>query len=287
MQERYADWRDDLPAEPVRPGGQAVPGWRTFFAECPDPDWAAIPENLEIEDDAQAWPGRRNEQLPGAPDGAHICRAFDQIEPGDVRVVVLGQDPYPAITQATGRAFEDGAWDGERTEDMAVSLKSLMLAALATRRGHAGLFRPRSWPEVRRQIRDRELVFPILDEYFNELAGQGVLFVNAAWTRTGDEHLAAHRSFWKMPLDHMLGKLARNNQPVVFLLLGDDAREVFCAADPVCHQSAIVYNGHPGRGGFFGRNNPLERVNQALDALGAPRGVRWWPHQQAHPGEPA
>lgn len=276
MNERYAAWQEDLPQES---------GWPEFFNGCPEPNFAAIPENYQIDDGTPVWPGRRGANLQGAPEGAHVSRTFDGIEPEGVRVVVLGQDPYPDIAQATGRAFEDGKWNPEdRPQDLANSLKPLMLAAWATQLDHAGVFRSGGWPEV---VQRPDFALPDPRAHFDALAGEGVLSVNAAWTRTGVEHLAAHRSFWKTVLDHMLGKLARNDQPVVFLLLGDDAREVFCAADPVCNQSAIVCNGHPGRGSFFGRYNPLKRVNQALEALGAPRGVRWWPYQQAHPGEPA
>ena len=44
----------------------------------------------------------------GAPKGAHIFHAFDGIRPDDVRVVVLGQDPYPSPDFSTGRDFEAG-----------------------------------------------------------------------------------------------------------------------------------------------------------------------------------
>ncbi|SEL62902.1 hypothetical protein SAMN05444413_11248 [Roseivivax marinus] len=73
MQERYANWQADLSEEQMGADGQVMPGWRTFFAECPAPNWAAIPEALVIEDDAQAWPGRRNERLPQAPATATKC----------------------------------------------------------------------------------------------------------------------------------------------------------------------------------------------------------------------
>lgn len=65
------------------------------------------------------------------------------------RVVVLGQDPYPAIAQATGRAFEVGNWKaGDRPQDMARSLKSLILAAWATRHAHARMIRRGGWSDL-------------------------------------------------------------------------------------------------------------------------------------------
>lgn len=274
MNARYADWIEDFPQET---------GWSNFFEDCPGPNFEAIPENHEIDNGTPIWPGRRGESLQGAPEGAHVGRAFNRIEPDAVRVVVLGQDPYPDIAQATGRAFEDGRWSTEdRPQDLASSLKPLMLAAWATQQNHSGAFRSGGWPEI---VLRRDFALPDPGTHFDALAEQGVLFVNVAWTRTGSSHLAAHRSFWEPVLGYMLGKLARCNQPVVFLLLGEDARDAFCSADPVCNRSAIVYNAHPGRGGFYSRNNPLVRVNQALGTLDAPQSIDWWPHQQAHPGE--
>ena len=100
--------------------------------------------------------------------------------------------------------------------------------------------------------------------------------MNAAWTHTGDEHLTAHQSLWKPVLDYMLGKLAQDDQPVIFLLLGGDARETFCAADPVCNRSAIVDSAHPRSSKFLQGRNPLERVNHTLRELGG-QPVQWWP----------
>jgi hypothetical protein len=59
--------------------------------------------------------------------------------------------------------------------------------------------------------------------------------------------------------------------------LGDDARKTFCAADPICHRSAIVDDAHPRSSQFFDYRNPLERVNLALDDLGADP-IQWWPN---------
>ncbi len=276
MGERYAAWRDDL-----LPGS----GWPDFFDGCPPLDFGSIPEHLQIGENAPVWPGRRNMPNDGAPDGAHICRAFEGLEPDNVRVVVLGQDPYPDIAQATGRAFEDGKWKGGRTEEMAKSLKPLMLAALATRDDQAVLFRKGAWPEVRRQIRDEELVFPILDEYFNELAGQRVLFVNAAWTHTTPGDVGVHLKVWKPVLHYLLRKLARDAQePLAFLLLGNKAQQRFSASEAETEaQNAETWGDlvtrmdlpHP-RDAAFLIQNPWSCVNDALQVRNvAP--VAWWP----------
>lgn len=288
MEDRYAQWRMDLPEERVGPDGQVMTGWRTFFAECPDPDWYAISEDLEIEDDAQAWPGRRDEQLPGAPVGAQICRAFDRIKPGDVRVVVLGQDPYPRRCRVTGRAFEDGAWDSNRPDRIADSLQSIVQSAVLSARDDLEIQRQQAdWDGIIAAVENDQISLPPnLGAYFDGLTEQGVLFVNAAWTFSAPSkaHKKAHLGTWKPIMDWLISKLAEDaGIEVVFLLLGQKAQRRFCEADPVCRNSALVSNAHPSslsREEYFRRENPLMRVNSALRSLGADQ-ITWW-----RPAEP-
>lgn len=267
LQAHLVNWRNDLDVE-----------WQAFFGECPEPDFAAIPEDIQVADDALVWPGRRFVQHQEAPVGSHICRAFEGIGPQDVRVVVLGQDPYPAIGRATGRAFEDGAWGGGQPQRLASSLKGLILAALATREGHEGLFQAGQWPEVRRQIRFEGLALPALSDYFDTLAGSGVLFVNAAWTFTRPEDLSVHLDLWRSTQKHLLSKLAEQDHPVVFLVLGEEAMKVLCDAEPMYNRSIVVVHAHPRAPQFLSSRNPLERVNLALERLAADL-IQWWPPQ--------
>ncbi len=263
LQAFLGNWQTDLPRN-----------WRDFFQECPDLNFDGIGD-APVEDGIVIWPGRRGRQQDGAPAGANICRAFERTAPEDVRVVVLGQDPYPGIGQATGRAFEDGGWDGARTEELASSLKPILLAALATHGDRAAFFRSGSWPDVRSLIQQEDLDFPELGHYFNTLAEQGVLFINATWTHSQDEHLSVHRNLWKPVTNYLLHKLAAGDQSLVFLLLGEDAKRVFCSADIVFNRSAIVVSTHPREPAFLNQENPLVRVNNALRQLDADR-IRWW-----------
>lgn len=289
MRERFADWQNNLPPNS---------GWPAFFEGCSEPSFAAIPEDREIENNAPIWPGRRGGNLQRAPNGAHICRAFDGIEPEDVRVVVLGQDPYPSIAMATGRSFEDGAWiAGGRPEELAASLKPLMLAAWATQPNHAEDFRPRGWSDL---IQRQGFALPRPEVYFDTLVRGGVLFVNAAWTHTRSRDVGVHLNVWKPVMRHLLRRLAwrDSSRPIVFLLLGGDARDLFLSTvgghfrQDVLNRAtrlATVYSDHPAyQGGvpYFAHGNPMTRVNQALLHLGS-EAVQWWPAQQAEAEEPA
>lgn len=273
MEQHLADWQADLPQGS---------GWPEFFKGCPSLDFVKnVPDHLEIADDAPVWPGRRNAPHPSSPAGAHICHAFDCIEPRKVRVVVLGQDPYPKITQATGRAFEDGQWrKGGRPEEITKSLKSLMLAAIATR--DADLFRAGGWSVVKRRLRREGSELPALDEYFDGLAEESVLFVNAAWTHTRKVHIENHLTLWRPVLQHLLKKLAAGaTEPLVFVLLGKKAQKRFLASG--AESAAGSFWGtrvmkldlvHPRDFRFF-KENPWSRVNKKLLECSKPE-FEWW-----------
>lgn len=58
----------------------------------------------------------------------HVFKAFESVSPAEVRVVLLGQDPYPNELQATGRAFEQGDLEsfGARKPPVAYSLNKML-----------------------------------------------------------------------------------------------------------------------------------------------------------------
>ena len=279
------DWREDL-----------VPVWREFFAGD-----EAIPDVLEmLNDDHVADPpapfparlqlGRPRRADEVVPAAMHMTRAFDSLTPAAVKVVVLGQDPYPRNESATGRAFEDGAWNGTGCETEASSLKRLLQSAAACQRPDLGISEEADdWARIWDAIGAGDLAAPVMPRYFNDLAEQGVLCVNAAWTFTGPAraHLDVHLKLWKPVVHHLLLELIRrqDGEPVVFLQLGrkacDRVRSVtwrHLRANPE-NNLKTVYCAHPtawtGRT-YFDYENPLTRVNQALAELGAGE-VRWWP----------
>lgn len=272
LQAHLADWQHDL-----------EPDWQAFFAECPEPDLEAIPADIYIDNGALVWPGRRGAIDDIAPLASHICHAFDRIAPHNVRVVVLGQDPYPSRARATGRAFEDGNWNG-RTENLASSLKTLTLAALATREGHRDLYRAGSWREIRSRIANQDLEFPEFGGYFDNLAGQGVLFVNAAWTHTSKNNIHHHLALWEPIVHYLLRKLTRNAQsPLVFLLLGNDAQAVFTNSGAEAENTnrrgennyiVRVDLSHPSRPANLYQQNPWLIINENLDEP----HIVWWPN---------
>lgn len=251
-------WREDLP-----PGS----GWSAFFADCPRPALHDIPADVTIENGASVWPGRLGAQHHHAPEGSHICRPFEGLEPEDVRVVVLGKDPYPAIERATGRAFEDGIPDADGRA-IRPALRNLGKSARTLAGGG----------EEGRICPPRPGRAAAIRAHFDNLRDRGVLFVNVSWTftRTDEAHKAAHRILWQPVTSYLLREVAGLPGPqVIFLLLGNDAKAVF---------DQLALNGvreirhvHPTSWGgrYFQGENPLRRVNDALQEFGH-EPIDWW-----------
>ncbi|ATY34632.1 hypothetical protein CVN68_14075 [Sphingomonas psychrotolerans] len=272
-------WRDDLD-----------PQWRALFAGV-EPDFEAILPELVYDPEHPVIPPLRSKPLPGAPAGAHIFRAFDGVAPDAVRVVLIGQDPYPRVARATGRAFEDGAlgdWQGE----VAVSLQRLVQSAVSLRYSRPELARsPGDWAAVQAAAAAGEIALEPPGAWFDRLQAGGVLFVNAGWTLTrfvsgGGEEQKCHIAMWRPLMRRLLHGLAeRPGRPTVFLLLGNFARDLFResgveargAAGGYVDRIRTVTHPHPNRvgpSGYLARGNPLEGVNAALAGLGAP-AVAW------------
>ena len=127
MREILAGWRDDLD-----------PSWQAVTAGI-EPGYDRVDPALTLEAWEPVFPPRRDRIYPGAPKGAHMLRAFDGIAPEDVRVVILGQDPYPCAAFATGRAFEAGnvaAWR-ELEKMFSKSIRTWLQLVAAARTGNA------------------------------------------------------------------------------------------------------------------------------------------------------
>jgi uracil-DNA glycosylase len=276
----YLDgWRSDLD-----------PDWHAFF-DGVEPDFDAIQPELVFDPDYPVIPPLRSRPLSGAPAGAHIFRAFDGVSPDAVRVVLIGQDPYPRVSRATGRAFEDGAlgdWQGQ----VAVSLQRLMQSAVSLRYGRPELARSAGdWAAVQAAAAAGEIALEPPGAWFDRLQASGVLFVNAGWTLTrfvsgGGDEQKCHIAMWRPLMRRLLQGLAeRPGEPTVFLLLGNFAKQLFeesgveagAEAGGYADRVRAVRHPHPNAAepsGYLARGNPLERVNAALAGLGAP-AVAW------------
>ena len=207
-----------------------------------DPGWA---EALAPVEDRIAAAGEflRAELAAGRdylPAGEHVLRAFTQ-PLADVRVLVVGQDPYPTPGHPVGLCF---------SVDRAV--RPL----------------PPSLRNIYAELRDDLGIEPPQHGDLTSWTQQGVLLLNRVLTvRPGAP--ASHRGQgWEEVTEQAIRALVARRTPLVAVLWGRDAQTLRPLLDGV----AVVASAHPSplsaRNGFFG-SRPFSRVNELLRQQGA------------------
>ncbi|GAA4668679.1 uracil-DNA glycosylase [Streptomyces chumphonensis] len=174
------------------------------------------------------------------PAGANVLRAFQQ--PFDeVRVLIVGQDPYPTPGHAVGLSFSVAP----EVSPLPGSLENIF------RELHSDLGLPR----------------PSTGD-LTPWTGQGVLLLNRALT-TAPRRPAAHRGKgWEEVTEQAIRALAARGTPLVAVLWGRDARNL----RPLLQGFPSVESAHPSPmsadRGFFG-SRPFSRTNALLAEQGA------------------
>jgi uracil-DNA glycosylase len=275
LQAIFSGWKSDLSAT-----------WRAFFADA-DVDPSRVPAGLPlVAPNHVIFPGRKGSPPPGARPDAHVARAFDGIAPSKVRVVVIGQDPYLHVDQATGRSFEQ-ADVGPALAGVSPSLKRILQAVALVRTGDrryvdgAG-----AWQRLLAARTAGILDLPPPRALWDRWQRAGVVFVNAAATfnKFQSAYQRAHLAFWTPVLGRLVTGLAGRSGPgAVFVAWGNFARSVLenAKAEQVARdagrlgtQVAIVTGPHPNATGagppFLAGRNPFGEIDAALARIDEP-----------------
>jgi uracil-DNA glycosylase len=215
---------------PARPLSELVdPGWADALAPVEDRIVAAG-EFLR----AELTAGR-----PYLPAGEHVLRAFTQ-PLADVRVLIVGQDPYPTPGHPVGLCFSVDR-----------DVRPL----------------PPSLRNIYTELRDDLGIAPPEHGDLTAWTQQGVLLLNRVLTvRPGAP--ASHRGKgWEEVTEQAIRALVSRRTPLVAILWGRDAQTLRPLLDGV----AVVASAHPSplsaRNGFFG-SRPFSRANELLRQQG-------------------
>ncbi|MEV0965031.1 MULTISPECIES: uracil-DNA glycosylase [unclassified Streptomyces] len=179
------------------------------------------------------------------PAGAHVLRAFQQPFE-EVRVLIVGQDPYPTPGHAVGLSFSVAA----DVRPLPGSLENIF------REMHTDLGLPRP-----------------SNGDLTPWTRQGVLLLNRALT-TAPRKPAAHRGKgWEEVTEQAIRALVARGTPLVSVLWGRDARNL----RPLLGGLPAIESAHPSPmsadRGFFG-SRPFSRANELLVRQGA-QPVDW------------
>ncbi|MEO7523071.1 MAG: uracil-DNA glycosylase [Ferruginibacter sp.] len=172
------------------------------------------------------------------PPGKLIFNAFDQTPFEELRVVILGQDPYHGEGQAHGLSFSVPP----------------------------GIKPPPSLVNIFKEIH-KDLGIEMPPQYGNLLkwARQGVLMLNAALTVRAGEPFSHAKYGWAEFTDEVIKKISEEKTGIIFLLWGKFAQEKQALIDETKH--FILKAAHPSPfsadKGFFGCNH-FSKTNQLL-----------------------
>jgi uracil-DNA glycosylase len=215
---------------------------RQPLSELVDPGWARaldpVADQVSRMGDflrAEVAAGRR--YLPAAD---AILRAF-QAPLDDVRVLIVGQDPYPTPGHPVGLSFA-----------VEQSVRPI----------------PRSLVNIYRELHDDLGIDPPQHGDLSAWARQGVLLLNRVLT-VAPGRPASHRGKgWEPVTDAAIAALVARGGPLAAILWGRDAQSL----TPALAGVPIVASPHPSplsaSRGFFG-SRPFSRVNQLLVQQGA------------------
>jgi uracil-DNA glycosylase len=152
-----------------------------------------------------------------------VFKAFEQCPEKDLKVVIIGQDPYPSMNVADGIAFSCS-----RTGKLQPSLKFI-------------------FEEIERTVYQEWPTYQEPD--LTRWAKQGVLLINTALTCEIDK-VGSHYDIWNDFIMYLLDMLNLTNSGIIFILLGAKAQELEAVLGQnhyilkASHPASAVYSGH-------------------------------------------
>ena len=187
--------------------------------------------------------------LPCYPPQELIFSAFNYCRFKDIKVVIIGQDPYHGKGEANGLCFSVN--DGVRIPP---SLRNIF----------------------REMSEDLKTIFLPVSGNLQAWAKQGVLLLNASLTVREDNANSHKHLKWNIFTDAVIQKISEENQNVVFLLWGNFAHKKGLKIDRKKH--LVLESGHPSpmsanQGKWFG-NKHFSKTNAYLKNNGIGK-INW------------
>jgi uracil-DNA glycosylase len=179
-----------------------------------------------------------NHGLRFTPPFKDVFNAFKECSYDDLKVVIVGQDPYPQLGSADGLAFS--------CSKKGKAEKSLQYINKAIGTDYTDL---RIW------------------------ANQGVLLINTAFTVEVNK-IGSHYNLWKPFTNYIFGNINKHKKDTIFILMGKKAEEwetllPDCKILKCSHPASAAY-----KGGEWDHNDVFNKVNLELKKQDKPL-INW------------
>ena len=180
------------------------------------------------------------------PSSENIFKSLELVAPENVKVVIIGQDPYHNFNQANGLAFSVS-----RNQPLPPSLKNIFIEM-----GN----------DLKKDIN--------CDGNFEEIAKQGVLFLNSILTVEAHKP-GSHKDIgWEKLTDSIIASLSDQND-IAFILWGNFAKNKENLIDQ--DHNLVITSSHPSpfsaNISFFG-SKPFSKCNLYLNSVGK-NSINW------------
>ena len=129
-----------------------------------------------------------------------VFKAFELCKYNDLKVVMLGLDPYPQKNVATGILFGNNKDVSE--ENLSPSLKIVKEAVIDFEIPHNSI---------------------IFDQTLESWANQGILMINSALTVEINK-IGSHSMLWRMFIAKLIKNISETNTGIIYVLFGEQAR---------------------------------------------------------------
>jgi uracil-DNA glycosylase len=192
----------------------------------------------------EAFLESENAQHTVYPPENKIFTAFNCVKPSDIKVVILGQDPYHGAGQAHGLAFSV----------------------------QKGIKIPPSLVNIFKELKnDLNVEYPA-DGNLQQWAQQGVFLLNATLTVRANEAGSHQKKGWEQFTDAVIKTISDTSEHIVFILWGNYARAKVSLIDT--HKHLILTAAHPSPlsayNGFFGCKHFSQTNNYLIQNGKAP-----------------
>lgn len=174
------------------------------------------------------------------PQASQVFRALKETSYDNVKVVIIGQDPYHGANQANGLCFSVN-----RGEKLPPSLRNI-------------------YKEIEQ---DLSITMPSHGD-LTSWAQQGVLLLNTVLTVEASQAASHAKKGWELVTDAIIESLNQKNEPVIFLLWGAHAQQ---KSQLISKHHYLLKAPHPSplsaHRGFFGCRH-FSKANQLLVEAG-------------------
>lgn len=172
------------------------------------------------------------------PKATDIFNAFNYTPYKEVKVLILGQDPYYNPNQAHGLAFSV----------------------------NHGVKIPPSLVNIYKELHDDLGIGPFKDGYLKSWTDEGIMLLNTTLTVRKNSPMSHSKIGWEFFTDRVIELIDQKEDPVVFILWGSHARSKKNLIKNTNHY--IIEGPHPSPlsayRGFFG-SKPFSRANKFLE----------------------